>query len=446
MTLRRAAAVLCSERTCVFENLALEEWLLRHALEKHHVSHVLLLYRNSPSVVIGRNQNPWTETNLWLLAQLEAADGSISSGGTNALVQPFLARRFSGGGAVVHDLGNLNFSFISPKSDFNRRGNVEWLANTLRGAFRDLHLEINQRNDILCDGFKVSGSAYRLTGDVALHHGTLLIRSDLGRLRGLLTPTTRSESSGIAAAHRRHAVAKLAAETGQVGPSTRWYSPMSAGLRTTFADVRGTPSVRARVGNLIDMVPSMDVDRVAQLCVRQFRMDFDAKVLSVAQVDWDAVREIADRLADPQWILGETPAFRVKVEGVSLCPDLHVEVELCARRKGGWIDDIALSTAGSVRAAQTTLDAVQAALQEMLAAHCRLDGWAIRTSLRRWLRDHARDQSRPHRDYLRAIGEALADCLPPVQSWLENQRARARAAIACNHDAPSTSCARTDSL
>ncbi|KAG0100033.1 hypothetical protein BGZ93_004624 [Podila epicladia] len=137
-------------------NLAFEEWLFRNSDPE---TYILFLYRNTKSVIIGRNQNPWKECNLKLLAK----DGV-----------PFV-RRKSGGGTVYHDMGNTNYSIMMPRAVFDRRTNVELICRALHDL--DIPALVNERHDIVLDGKKISSSDHR-----AYHHGTMLIDTDLSTL------------------------------------------------------------------------------------------------------------------------------------------------------------------------------------------------------------------------------------------------------------------------
>lgn len=153
--------ILTTTCTNPHRNLALEDALL-HALPEGQA--LLFLWQNRHTVVIGAGQNAWRECRT---AQLEAEGGT-------------LARRSTGGGAVYHDLGNLNFSFIVPRADYD-------VARQLRAvcaAVRSLGIDAapSGRNDLLAGGRKFSGNAFRLLKDSALHHGTLLVNVDMDRL------------------------------------------------------------------------------------------------------------------------------------------------------------------------------------------------------------------------------------------------------------------------
>jgi len=141
----------------------------------------LLLYVNRPSVVIGKNQNPIREVRLD-----RAADRGVP-----------LLRRASGGGTVWHDEGNLNWSLILPKADYDREAVSAAVARALSPLGRTV--TVGDKGDLLFGGRKVSGAAYLHRRDRVLHHGTLLCRARLDDLRGLLGETgTVLESVGVA--------------------------------------------------------------------------------------------------------------------------------------------------------------------------------------------------------------------------------------------------------
>lgn len=143
-------------------NLAAEEHLLLSAEEA-----VFMLWRNEPAIVIGRNQNAYAEINLPF----------IEEEGIQVI------RRLSGGGAVFHDLGNVNFTFIvtqpgGPKIDFQRYTDPIIDALTEFGV----HARFEGRNDLTVGGRKISGNAQHIHRDRVLHHGTLLYASQLSKL------------------------------------------------------------------------------------------------------------------------------------------------------------------------------------------------------------------------------------------------------------------------
>lgn len=180
-------------------NLSIEHHLLQTSPPD---SAVLFLYKNRPSIIIGRNQNPWLEVNLALLnATPRNQNGSsLPEAGLDAPVD--IVRRRSGGGTVFHDEGNVNWTVICPSSIFTRDKHAEMVVRALRsnGIAR---ARVNERHDVVLDqgqkrgsdlpdpddthattyqtsspqALKVSGSAYKLTRARALHHGTCLLSS-----------------------------------------------------------------------------------------------------------------------------------------------------------------------------------------------------------------------------------------------------------------------------
>lgn len=187
-------------------NLSIEHHLLQTSPPD---AAVLFLYTNRPSIIIGRNQNPWLEVNLGLLDATSRQGTKDNTGkgniplpetGLNATVD--LVRRRSGGGTVFHDHGNVNWTVICPSSIFTRDKHAEMVVRALRSNGID-RARVNERHDVVLDqgqkatsslpdpadthatpyqtaspqALKVSGSAYKLTRQRALHHGTCLLSS-----------------------------------------------------------------------------------------------------------------------------------------------------------------------------------------------------------------------------------------------------------------------------
>ncbi|EGY16532.1 lipoate-protein ligase A [Verticillium dahliae VdLs.17] len=222
--------VYISRSSDPFLNLSIEHHLLQTTPSE---STVLFLYTNRPSVVIGRNQNPWLELNLPLLhayVPRPATQGRGDDGKDGHAAGVTLVRRRSGGGSVFHDAGNVNFSVICPPAAFDRDRHAEMVVRALRGLGVP-GARVNCRHDIVVDvgidadadadagskkagvralpqassapapetcaanrgpedgkaTFKVSGSAYKLTRLRSLHHGTCLLSSpNLGSIGQML--------------------------------------------------------------------------------------------------------------------------------------------------------------------------------------------------------------------------------------------------------------------
>ncbi|HVI39858.1 MAG TPA: lipoate--protein ligase [Anaerovoracaceae bacterium] len=169
--------VYLSQSDNPYFNLAFEEYLVRHHSSEDQI---LFLWQNQNTVVIGRNQNPWKECNL---EELNRQEGR-------------LVRRLSGGGAVYHDLGNLNFTFISNFSEGKVEENIGSIIKAL--SFHGIQAVFSGKNDILVQGHKISGNAFFVEDDILCHHGTLLVDADLEKLSGILTVSQKKlQSKGI---------------------------------------------------------------------------------------------------------------------------------------------------------------------------------------------------------------------------------------------------------
>ncbi|KAF2441784.1 hypothetical protein P171DRAFT_488223 [Karstenula rhodostoma CBS 690.94] len=182
-----------------FVNLSIEDYILRTSPPD---STVLFLYKNRPCVVIGRNQNPWSEVNLGILQAAAPRSTAVKDTEPPAIGDVHLVRRRSGGGAVFHDEGNLNWSITCPRTEFTRDKHAEMVVRALRKIGIE-RARVNERHDIVLDQghekrpsdpqdthqtaytvdeggprpLKVSGSAYKLTRGRALHHATTLLAS-----------------------------------------------------------------------------------------------------------------------------------------------------------------------------------------------------------------------------------------------------------------------------
>ena len=235
-----------------WQNLAMDEWFLDH-LDPEDL--ILYFYVNQNAVIIGKNQNPWKECDL---AAMEA-DG----------VQ--LVRRVTGGGAVYHDRGNLNFSFIAGE----KRYDLEKQLNLILRAVQSFGIPcgFSGRNDLLADGKKFSGNAFCSRQGIRQHHGTLLLRSDLGRLQNYLQVDPRKlKAKGVESVRSR--VCNLSEFTDAVTPET-----MLAAIRRVFEEEYGTvENFQPTPEQVADMVPYYE-----------------------KQSSW-------------QWRLGKTPAFDLELD------------------------------------------------------------------------------------------------------------------------------------
>ena len=188
-------------------NLALEQVILARA-----PGPAFLLWRNAPAVIVGRNQDPAAEVD-WTEAR--------------RLGVPVFRRR-SGGGAVYHELGTVNFSFILP-ADFPV---AEALARMV--GILGLSAAVTERNDVLAGGRKIAGTAQYLAGGRRLFHGCLLYDTDLARLARILRPHPgKLRRHGVASVRAR--VANLRELLGMPLSSGEFFAELRARAARTFA-------------------------------------------------------------------------------------------------------------------------------------------------------------------------------------------------------------------
>lgn len=180
-----ALKFLVSNQTNPYWNIAVENYLVEHA-----DGIVLYLWKNHRTVVIGQNQNPFTECDVDTLE----ADGG------------YLMRRKTGGGAVYHDDGNINFSFVVPKDQYDQQRQFSVIQRAVDSF--GLHTELSGRNDILvdCNGDKrkFSGNAFSKGRKNDLHHGTILIRGNMDELQRYLKPKpAKLQKHGVSSVRSR---------------------------------------------------------------------------------------------------------------------------------------------------------------------------------------------------------------------------------------------------
>jgi lipoate-protein ligase A len=281
--------ILMGDSDNAWHNLAVEA-LLFETLGKG--DRVLYLWQNRNTVVIGRHQNAWKECRV---KQLEDEGGR-------------LARRSSGGGAVFHDMGNLNFSFVLPREAYDVRRQLEVVRRAV--ARFGIQARFTGRNDLVLEGSgaKFSGNAFRFSGNTALHHGTIMVNVDMDRL-------------------------------------DRYLAPDDGKLRA-----KGIDSVRARVANLADINPDIAIPALTEALQAAFADEYGpVGVLPMAALDGNRLEALEAEYASWDFRLGKALPFDATLQrrfdwgGVTLELGLKEGIVASARVYSDAMDEAMVS-------------------------------------------------------------------------------------------------------
>lgn len=264
-----------SKSTNPWFNLAYEEQLVGEVAEDEIY---LYLWQNQHTVVIGKHQNPWREV---LVSELEADGGKV-------------ARRLSGGGAVYHDLGNVNFTFVMHKKHEDLHRQLKVIVDGVKALGIDA--EFSGRNDILAEGRKFSGNAFYHGKTNYYHHGTILVDVDMTKLGRYLNVSMK----------------KL--------------------------NAKGVESVKSRVINLKELNPELTIGSVMMAVGEAFESEY-GKAEELFTISEDNAPESAlaryNHYASWEWLYGKTPNFDVTFEEKFTWGELVLSFKL----KGAVIED-----------------------------------------------------------------------------------------------------------
>lgn len=260
--------LIISNQTNPYLNIAVENYLLSQPSDGDII---MYLWQNRRTVVIGQNQNPYSECNV---AQLEADGG-------------FLMRRRTGGGAVFHDLGNLNFSFVVPYEMYDTIRQFAVLQRAV--AAYGLETEVSGRNDVLCQGRKFSGNAFSKGKHQRLHHGTILIRTDVEQLQRYLK------------------------------------------VKPAKLQKHGVSSVQSRVVNLSELVPEITAQNIIPNLIQAFEAEYGSPLQTI---DFDTlatrseVQELSAEFASPEWKYGRWQQFEAQRSAQFDWGEVEVDVQV----------------------------------------------------------------------------------------------------------------------
>jgi len=235
-------------------NLATEDCFLNDAL---NFDDAVMLWRNNPSIIVGRYQNTIEEINYPMVKKIEIP----------------VVRRLSGGGAVYHDLGNINYTFflrMNKRKDFSISGLLNPVIEVLRKL--GVPAEHSGRNDITVQGRKISGNAQYLSGDRLLHHGCILFSTDLEMVGDIL----------------------------MVDPDK-------------FVS-KSVKSIRSRVANISEFLKSsLDVEEFMELLLKEMTEGGVQKELAYFRLKREEIERIASlKYFQWSWNFGASPPYNIK--------------------------------------------------------------------------------------------------------------------------------------
>lgn len=274
---------------------------------------LLYLWQNQNTVVIGKNQNAWLECRTTLLAE---------EGGT-------LARRLSGGGAVFHDLGNLNFTFIMCKEDYDLDKQLAVIQKAC--SYAGIDAQKSGRNDLLADGRKFSGNAFYQNRTHAYHHGTLMVDVDRDKLG-------------------------------------RYLSPPKAKLES-----KGVTSVRSRVVNLKELAPDLTIDTMKEYMTRAFSEVYGLKAapLVLDAADEQAIVQLKAEYSAWEYLYGTPLSFTFQCESRFQWGYVHLQLSA----KDGHITEAKLYS--------DSMDWTLPEIVETVLTGCRFETAAMQNALLR---------------------------------------------------------------
>nr|WP_314464953.1 lipoate--protein ligase [uncultured Clostridium sp.] len=263
--------VIISQELNPYFNIAAEHQLFLASDEDTH----LFLWQNDASVIVGRNQNLFAECDLKYLKEHNI----------NAV------RRLSGGGAVYHDKGNVNFTFITKEKTADPAQFIELIRSSMHKL--DIDCEFSGRNDLLFRNQKFSGHAYYTDGEHYMYHGTILVNVNFEQLGKALTPS----------------VLKLKS--------------------------KGIESVKSRVINLSEVNSKITTEKVIQAFIKTFNCK---NIEYINKTNLEAPLE--KLLSSDDWLYGEAPEFNIEFDRKYSLGNISVHISVT----DGLIQHIKIST------------------------------------------------------------------------------------------------------
>lgn len=242
-----------SDGTVPYRNLAIEEYLLRHVKPEECI---LYLWQNQHTVVVGYNQNAWKEC---LVGKLKEDNGCV-------------VRRLSGGGAVFHDLGNLNFTFLVQEENYNLEKQLDVILRAVNKL--GIHAVKSGRNDITVEGRKFSGNAFLNLNRHCYHHGTLMVNVNVEDLSKYLNVSQEK-------------------------------------LRS-----KGVDSVKSRVANLTEFCPELTISLLKEKLLEAFEEVYglSAKKITPDMLEKKELDQAEEKFSSWEWIFGRRMEFQYEID------------------------------------------------------------------------------------------------------------------------------------
>lgn len=241
-----------------YENLGLEEYLL----QTHDEIPILYLWQNERTVVIGKYQNAFEECNLEVMKELGVS----------------LARRITGGGAVYHHTGNLNFSFIMTNDQYDIQKQLSVIINALRTI--GIEAYFSGRNDILISERKFSGNAFFNGEQSSLHHGTILISENKDLIEKVLN------------------------------------------VKDTKLISKGVKSVKSRIINLNEIKPDLTPPIITDLLKKSFETEYGKA--TIFSIDPSLYKKNTSKFSSDSWLYGKSPTYNKVFHGRTIYGNLDV--------------------------------------------------------------------------------------------------------------------------